>query len=50
MVLRNRGGETREMAIKPSGAGGGELLVDKRFIEREVREGCLVIDGAGIHR
>ena len=37
------------MVAKPSGASGGEGLVDGGFVEGEGGEGGLVVNWAGVH-
>lgn len=48
IVLGGRRGEMVEVFGEPGGAGGSESLVDGEFIKREVGEGGLVVDGAGV--
>ena len=48
IVLGGRRGEVVEVLDEPGGAGRGEGLIDSEFVEREVGEGGLVVDGAGV--
>lgn len=51
VVLWSRGelADLRQMIGDPAGASGGEGMINLGFIEGEMLEGGLMIDGAGVH-
>lgn len=49
IVLGDGFGQMLEIFDKPSGAGSSEGLIYFGFIERQTRNGDLMIDGAGVH-